>query len=423
MPEVDPKLADWTTRELRARGIEVRTGTLLQSVENDCAKLSTGETIAHPDRLLDRRRQAARGGARARPAAPAERPARRRPRRCGCAAARTSGRWATRAAVPDAAANYERPCAAHRPARAAPGQARRRQRRRAARPRQGPAVHLQDARRVRRPGPQPGRGEHGRAQAERLPGLVGGAHLPPGDDAGHRAQGAADGRLDRRPGVRARLVGARPARPPAVAARLPRVAGHRGAAPTSRPAAGQAPRRDRRRPRLSATAGRAISPTTFALAQRAMHDAAQRQGFAPRGPRAVGRPTSAPTGCASARSSSGSPRSRRLLRARRVGRGRARRLRAHRADRRDGAADRADGRARAAGRRPGPRSCSSAAGRGADAGARAHRRGHRGAQRPDALHELRRHAGRRPLAPAPAHRALPRGALAGGRDRGPGCTC
>ena len=46
MPEVDPKLADWTTRELRGRGIEVRTGTLLESVEDDCAKLSTGETIA-----------------------------------------------------------------------------------------------------------------------------------------------------------------------------------------------------------------------------------------------------------------------------------------------------------------------------------------------------------------------------------------
>ena len=46
MPEVDPKLADWTTRELQGRGIEVRTGTLLKSVENDCATLSTGETIA-----------------------------------------------------------------------------------------------------------------------------------------------------------------------------------------------------------------------------------------------------------------------------------------------------------------------------------------------------------------------------------------
>ena len=45
MPEVAPQLADWTTRELRGRGIEVRTGTLLESVENDCARLSTGETI------------------------------------------------------------------------------------------------------------------------------------------------------------------------------------------------------------------------------------------------------------------------------------------------------------------------------------------------------------------------------------------
>lgn len=45
MPEVDPKLADWTTRELRGRGIEVRTNTLLQSVEHDCATLSTGETV------------------------------------------------------------------------------------------------------------------------------------------------------------------------------------------------------------------------------------------------------------------------------------------------------------------------------------------------------------------------------------------
>jgi len=46
MPEVDPKLADWTTRELRGRGIEVRTGTMLQGVEEDCATLSTGEAIA-----------------------------------------------------------------------------------------------------------------------------------------------------------------------------------------------------------------------------------------------------------------------------------------------------------------------------------------------------------------------------------------
>ncbi|MEA2442947.1 MAG: hypothetical protein QOJ12_239, partial [Thermoleophilales bacterium] len=45
MPEVDQRLANWTTDELRARGIEVRAGTMLDSVEDDFAKLSTGETI------------------------------------------------------------------------------------------------------------------------------------------------------------------------------------------------------------------------------------------------------------------------------------------------------------------------------------------------------------------------------------------
>jgi NADH dehydrogenase len=45
MPEVDPKLADWTARELRARGIEVRAGTLLQRIDGDSATLSTGETL------------------------------------------------------------------------------------------------------------------------------------------------------------------------------------------------------------------------------------------------------------------------------------------------------------------------------------------------------------------------------------------
>jgi NADH dehydrogenase len=45
MPEVDQRLANWTTDELRGRGIEVRTGTLLESVEDECATLSTGERL------------------------------------------------------------------------------------------------------------------------------------------------------------------------------------------------------------------------------------------------------------------------------------------------------------------------------------------------------------------------------------------
>ena len=45
MPEIGPRLADFATEELRGRGIEVRTGTSLESVEADAATLSTGERI------------------------------------------------------------------------------------------------------------------------------------------------------------------------------------------------------------------------------------------------------------------------------------------------------------------------------------------------------------------------------------------
>ena len=45
MPEIGPKLADFATTELRGRGIEVRTGTSLEAIEEDAATLSTGERI------------------------------------------------------------------------------------------------------------------------------------------------------------------------------------------------------------------------------------------------------------------------------------------------------------------------------------------------------------------------------------------
>ena len=45
MPEIGPKLAGFATKELQARGIEVRTGTSLDAVEEDAATLSTGERI------------------------------------------------------------------------------------------------------------------------------------------------------------------------------------------------------------------------------------------------------------------------------------------------------------------------------------------------------------------------------------------
>src|SRR5881392_3996361 len=45
LPEIDPKLAEYAVRQLRGRGIEVRLGTTLESVDAESATLSTGETV------------------------------------------------------------------------------------------------------------------------------------------------------------------------------------------------------------------------------------------------------------------------------------------------------------------------------------------------------------------------------------------
>ena len=50
MPEISPSLAEFGARELRARGIEVRTGTGLESIDSERAVLSDGESI--PTRTL-----------------------------------------------------------------------------------------------------------------------------------------------------------------------------------------------------------------------------------------------------------------------------------------------------------------------------------------------------------------------------------
>jgi NADH dehydrogenase len=46
MPEIPPDLAAFATRELRGRGIEIRLGTTLESVDADHAVLSGGEVVA-----------------------------------------------------------------------------------------------------------------------------------------------------------------------------------------------------------------------------------------------------------------------------------------------------------------------------------------------------------------------------------------
>ncbi len=50
MPEISPSLAEFATRELRSRGIEIRTGTTLQEVTARSVRLSDGEVV--PTRTL-----------------------------------------------------------------------------------------------------------------------------------------------------------------------------------------------------------------------------------------------------------------------------------------------------------------------------------------------------------------------------------
>ena len=45
MPEIEARLAAFAERELRARGVEIRTGTTLEEVGERSARLSTGETL------------------------------------------------------------------------------------------------------------------------------------------------------------------------------------------------------------------------------------------------------------------------------------------------------------------------------------------------------------------------------------------
>jgi NADH dehydrogenase len=50
MPEIPPDLAEFATRQLRGRGIAIRTGTTLESVTDEAVRLSGGEVI--PTRTL-----------------------------------------------------------------------------------------------------------------------------------------------------------------------------------------------------------------------------------------------------------------------------------------------------------------------------------------------------------------------------------
>ena len=109
MPEIPASLAAFATRELHWRGIEIRTGTKLTAMDERSATLTTGEVIPTTHRVLDDRRAATGGGARAGPAA---RPARRADRgRRHHARQGLENVWAIGdAAVPDPARGRSGPC-------------------------------------------------------------------------------------------------------------------------------------------------------------------------------------------------------------------------------------------------------------------------------------------------------------------------
>ena len=126
----------------------------------------------------------------ARPAADGHGPHRRRPLHAGRRPRRTCGRSATPPRCPTRRARASR---ARRPPSTALRQGRAVARNVAAAigTRPPAAVPLPDARRVRRHGPPPGRGEHARDPLARLPGLVPGPHLPHGRDAGRSSAACA----------------------------------------------------------------------------------------------------------------------------------------------------------------------------------------------------------------------------------------
>ena len=182
MYEISEDLAAFAVSELRHRGIEVRTSTTVERISADSVELSDGEVV--PCRTV-----AWTAGVRPAPVVEklglplddAGRIVADRFCQVQGACRRVGDRRRRRGARP----RPSRPAdAADLPARAAPGPHGGRQRRGGARRRPPAPVHVQDARRVRGHGPPEGRGRDGRHQVARLPRLVPGPHVPPGDDAG-----------------------------------------------------------------------------------------------------------------------------------------------------------------------------------------------------------------------------------------------
>ena len=201
LPEVDQGLADYAVRELRGRGIDIRLGTMLDEVNEDSARLSTGETIPtktvvwtagvapHPSLkhlslpLDDRGKVEVDDYMRVRG---------------------LDGVWAIGdcAAVPDPDKNRAVAVPTDGAARGPTGADRRPQHRLpAGRGNDATAVRLPGQGRVREPGSLQGRGPARQAPLQGVPGVVARADLPPEPDPGGLPEDPRGRRLDHRTAV------------------------------------------------------------------------------------------------------------------------------------------------------------------------------------------------------------------------------
>ena len=215
MPEIPPSLADFATRELRRRGMEIRTGRRLASIDENSATLSDGERI--PARTVCWTAGVAPSPVIARLGLPVHESTGRLHVDPTTRVEGHDNVWAVgdSAAVPDPAKHRRSPSpptaqhalrqgkvAADNVVAALVGRA-------------SAAIPLPNPRRVRGHGPAQGRGHDARRSPSRLSGLVRGPDLPRGPHARHRPEAPYHHRLDGGAVLRPCLGRAGPARPSA----------------------------------------------------------------------------------------------------------------------------------------------------------------------------------------------------------------
>ncbi len=200
LPEIDLKLAEYAARELRGRGIDIRLGTRLESVEPDAVTLSTGERI--PTRTVVWTTGVAPHPSLAGLGVPLDDHGRVRVDEY-MRVEGMEGVWALGdcAAVPDPSARHGQAVPADRSARDPPGPDGGAKRGRRARHRQARPVSLPRQGRLRQPGALQGGRPAGPVHLLGIPRLVDGPHLPHEPDPGHRAQDPRRRGLDRRVAV------------------------------------------------------------------------------------------------------------------------------------------------------------------------------------------------------------------------------